>query len=298
MGIGCNLVMVFLTGLLFWEYQFFKKEIVLMQSLQREYHSYVDLFKQATKKKEDTLQVKKVTTSFFPEGARIFSSDEDACAQDSLVLLNRGDKHLKRAALTYYKEQATQLPDTYNSHYERSNSLRAVHELVDKKTISSTKKKRAKPSNKKYSRWTQQVLGKDNGKKFFSWPIAQESFWLSSFFGPRKKPNGSWGFHYGIDMAALKGTPVRAAAPGVVIEARYTSGYGNTIVIMHNNRYKTRYAHLEKITVRQNKAVTKGDVIGTVGATGFTIKSGNDASHLHFEVYDQGKQINPLYLLS
>ena len=131
----------------------------------------------------------------------------------------------------------------------------------------------------------------------FTWPIDRSQFWLSSLFGKRKKPNGSWGFHSGIDMAALKGTPVKAAAGGTVIEARYAQGYGNTVVIKHNNKYKTRYAHLDKIIAKKGQKVSRGQLIGKVGDTGFVRKSGKDASHLHFELYAFGKKINPLYLI-
>lgn len=72
----------------------------------------------------------------------------------------------------------------------------------------------------------------------FEWPIAKNKFWLSSLFGPRKKADGSWGFHYAIDLAAVKGTPVKAALSGLVIEAGYSKkGYGRTIVLKHKNRF-------------------------------------------------------------
>lgn len=131
----------------------------------------------------------------------------------------------------------------------------------------------------------------------FIWPIEKPNFWLSSFFGPRRKPNGTWGFHYGVDMAAQRGTPVYAVDDGVVVQAQYVAGYGNTVVIQHDARYKTRYAHLDRIYVRKDQSVSKRQRIGSVGDTGFTIKSGKDASHLHLEVYDHGKQVNPLNYL-
>lgn len=131
----------------------------------------------------------------------------------------------------------------------------------------------------------------------FKWPIDRSSFWLSSFFGQRKH-NGRWKFHRGIDMAAAKGTPVIAAADGVVVEARYAQGYGKTIVIAHNAKYKTRYAHLNSVLVRVGQKVERAERIGRVGATGFVrSKRGGDASHLHFEVYVFGKQVNPMYFL-
>lgn len=131
----------------------------------------------------------------------------------------------------------------------------------------------------------------------FIWPIKPSNFWLSSLFGPRKKVNGSLGFHYGIDMAAMKGTPVKAAQNGVVIDACYASGYGNTIVIKHDQIFRSRYAHLHTIRVHVGQKVKKGMRIGTVGETGFIRKKGKDGSHLHFEVYENGKKINPLHYL-
>jgi len=132
----------------------------------------------------------------------------------------------------------------------------------------------------------------------FIWPIQQSRFWLSSLFGPRKKRNGSCGFHSGIDMAALKGTPIKAVQAGEVIEARYASGYGNTVVLKHNETYTTRYAHLYTFRVHVGQKIKQGMIIGAVGDTGFIRKKGKDGSHLHFEVCENGKKINPLHCLT
>lgn len=137
----------------------------------------------------------------------------------------------------------------------------------------------------------------DANKKFLC-PIAHKKFWISSLFGLRKNPNGSTRFHYGIDMAACKGTVVCAAADGVVLHARLVAGYGNMIQITHNETYSTRYAHLNTMVVKKGQKVKRGDKIGTVGDTGFTFKKGADASHLHFEVLKLGKQVNPKPLIS
>lgn len=131
----------------------------------------------------------------------------------------------------------------------------------------------------------------------FAWPIDRSKFWLSSLFGPRRKRDGSRGFHHGIDMAAVKGTPVRAARSGTVIEVGYRPGYGNTIVIQHSAGLKTRYAHLHKIYVVKGKKVTSDTIIGAVGETGYIRKRTNDGSHLHFEVYEQGRTVDPLLML-
>ena len=139
------------------------------------------------------------------------------------------------------------------------------------------------------------VVHKKSHKRFV-WPIERSKFWLSSLFGPRKKPKG---FHNGIDMAALKRTPVKAAATGVVDQVYEDPvGYGKTIVIKHDNTYKTRYAHLDSMLVNVGQPVQAGMLIGRVGDTGNVHKQGRDASHLHFEVYELGKRVNPLYFLS
>ncbi len=61
-----------------------------------------------------------------------------------------------------------------------------------------------------------------------------------------RKIKGKWKFHTGLDMAAVKGTPVLAAGAGIVTQALYQPGYGNTLIITHNKKFKTRYAHLAK----------------------------------------------------
>ncbi len=134
----------------------------------------------------------------------------------------------------------------------------------------------------------------------FSWPVDPAQFWVSSPFGPRKKPNGSWALHAGVDLAAVRGTPVRASREGRVVKATYSSGYGNYILIEHSKKYQTRYAHLDKILVRVGQTVCAGDYIGRVGSTGFVRKSrwGSSGSHLHFEVYVYGKAKDPFYFLA
>jgi murein DD-endopeptidase MepM/ murein hydrolase activator NlpD len=66
------------------------------------------------------------------------------------------------------------------------------------------------------------------------------------------------------------------------------NGYGNTIIVDHRNGFQTKYAHLRKITVRSGENVAKGDVIGIMGNTG-----NSDGVHLHFEVFKNGRVVNP-----
>jgi murein DD-endopeptidase MepM/ murein hydrolase activator NlpD len=131
----------------------------------------------------------------------------------------------------------------------------------------------------------------------FMWPVDLDKFWLSSLFGPRKRVDGTWGFHHGIDMAAVKGTIVKVVRAGTVVEASFQTGYGNTVVVQHSDALKTRYAHLHTIRVCVGQKIKQGTIVGTVGETGFIRKKGKDGSHLHFEVYEKGKRVNPLHCL-
>ncbi len=99
-------------------------------------------------------------------------------------------------------------------------------------------------------------------------------------------------FHRGIDLQARKGTPVYAAAPGKVMYARRSRYKGNTILIDHGDGTKTVYMHLQSILVKRGARVGAGQVIARSGATGRVT-----GPHLHFEVWKDGRHINPLNAL-
>jgi murein DD-endopeptidase MepM/ murein hydrolase activator NlpD len=112
---------------------------------------------------------------------------------------------------------------------------------------------------------------------------------LGSPFGPR-----GFRFHAGIDLVAAAGTPVAAAASGIVTYAGYLDGgWGNLVVITHSSGVQTFYAHLSQIGTSVGQRVTAGTPIGRVGATG-------DATgpHLHFEVRVRGAAVDPLPALA
>jgi LysM repeat protein len=95
--------------------------------------------------------------------------------------------------------------------------------------------------------------------------------------------------HYAVDIANKVGTPIYAADAGTVELAGWGSGYGNQIVIDHGGGKKTRYAHLSKFNVKKGDTVSKGQVVGGMGSTGWST-----GSHLHFEVIIGGRKQNPL----
>ena len=94
--------------------------------------------------------------------------------------------------------------------------------------------------------------------------------------------------HSGLDIAAPSGTPIQAAAGGTVSFAGTMGGYGNLVIIDHENGVQTYYGHCSKIYASVGDEVAAGDTIAAVGTTGFS--TGN---HLHFEIRKDGKTINP-----
>jgi murein DD-endopeptidase MepM/ murein hydrolase activator NlpD len=116
------------------------------------------------------------------------------------------------------------------------------------------------------------------------------SGWLSSYFGIRADPfTGKNEHHKGLDFAGKLGSDVVAVASGVVTWAGRRYGYGNLVEINHGNGYSTRYGHNEKITVKVGDAIKKGQVIAKMGSTGRST-----GPHVHFEVLQNGKQLDPM----
>lgn len=113
--------------------------------------------------------------------------------------------------------------------------------------------------------------------------------YVGSGFGWRVDPIvGAGAMHEGIDFAADIGTPVIAAAGGVVVVAETHPQYGNLVEIDHGNDFSTRYAHLSKITVKDGQFIKRGKNIGLSGNTGRST-----GPHLHFEVRYKGVAQNP-----
>lgn len=116
----------------------------------------------------------------------------------------------------------------------------------------------------------------------------------SSGFGFRQDPfTGRQALHTGLDFPAPVGTPIQAAAGGVVIAAEYHPAYGQMVDIDHGNELVTRYAHASKLLVRQGDLVKRGQVIAEVGSTGRST-----GPHLHFEVLVSGVPQNPARFLA
>lgn len=282
--------MMCITGLLFFEYRFFEQQLDHLLELKEDYQEYVTLLKQQLDELETTknsmeFQKKKsghLNIPGFPDDVTVFSSDS-MCQDEQFTVINRDEKYLYDLVCEYVTKNGLKDPffKLYDELSQTSTGLIPYKERSRIVTRMQRYKNRKKGEILDFS---------------IALPLDRSNFWISSFFGPRKKADGSWGFHFGLDMAAIKGTPVYAAAGGKVIEVSNTpKGFGKSIVIMHNKKYKTRYAHLDAMFVRLGQRVACRQLIGRVGNTGLV--RGKNASHLHLEVLVFGKRIDPLNVM-
>lgn len=142
--------------------------------------------------------------------------------------------------------------------------------------------KRKKKAKRQFSQTTPQVD--------FIWPINGR---ISSIFGLRRFFNDQERRpHSGLDIAAVEGTPIKAAASGTVIDAGDFFFSGNMIYLDHGQGIISLYAHLSEIMVKPGDVIKQGDIIGKVGQTGRVT-----GPHLHFAVYSSRTLIDPIFML-
>jgi murein DD-endopeptidase MepM/ murein hydrolase activator NlpD len=124
------------------------------------------------------------------------------------------------------------------------------------------------------------------------WPVIGR---ITSAFGETRFSPSSGGTrpHMGIDIAAPPGTPIAAAADGVVLIAGREAAYGRLVCIDHGHGYTTMYGHLKDIQVKPGDRVHAGQTLGTVGISGNTT-----GPHLHYEVRIHGRPVNPFPYLT
>ena len=109
-------------------------------------------------------------------------------------------------------------------------------------------------------------------------------------FGPRIHPiTHRPSFHNGVDLGAGYGTPIHAAANGLIVHSGWWGAYGQAVIIDHGSGLSTMYGHMSSIAVGDGQTVHRGQIIGYVGSTGWST-----GPHLHFTVFKNGDAVNPL----
>lgn len=185
----------------------------------------------------------------------------------------------KKLALNQSKTVRTQyLADLNASEKTLSDSIDKLQQQADS-LVAQIKAASSSSSNSKYTGGT------------MTWPLPGY-YTITSPFGNRLHPVLKvYKMHTGIDIAGsgCNGKNVVAAADGTVITAGWISGYGNTVIIDHGGGITTLYGHSQKLLVKKGDKVKRGQAIMLVGMTGYAT-----GPHLHFEVRENGKYVNPL----
>ncbi len=127
------------------------------------------------------------------------------------------------------------------------------------------------------------------------WPVKGGRGRVTNRFGPAEHPfTKKWYLHKGTDIAFQRGYPILATANGKVVENKFEPlGFGNYIVIRHKYGFFTKYAHLDRVYVKEGDMVTQGQKIGTLGSTGLST-----GPHVHYEVRIGSQVVDPERYLS
>lgn len=194
---------------------------------------------------------------------------------------------------------------SYDVDFQRQVAASDTFELFYGKSLAGTSKRKvlhyAKLTNdgttKSYFRFTSadgqtdyfDENGRSAARALLKTPISGAR--LTSGFGMRRHPLlGYSKMHEGVDFGAASGTPIHSAGAGVIDIAGRHGGYGNVVVIKHNTKFKTMYAHMSRFAqgIRSGVHVNQGQVIGYVGSTGRST-----GPHLHYEVRMNDRPTNP-----
>lgn len=181
----------------------------------------------------------------------------------------------ERSLLKFTEQTAGELADSARSMWE---------DFTLPATPESARTAHGQPSPPAYARTDSYTPGFP-----LQFPLPGQSR-KTSGYGWRTDPMGGLGddFHIGNDLAAAQGTPVLAAADGVVRMAGSHKSYGNYLRILHADGDETLYAHMQYLFVKAGECVTAGQILGTVGETGNAT-----GPHLHFEILHRGLRYDP-----
>ncbi|MCB5230607.1 MAG: M23 family metallopeptidase [Candidatus Cloacimonas sp.] len=193
-------------------------------------------------------------------------------AQTEEILTLRNQSQILQDVIASYK-----YPEIKNGKYEKERKIR---ELLDS-YLGETNKLDPNPITSIATEELKNELSEYEMKQRFVpdlFPIKTE-YAVSQPFTEQ---------HKGVDIAAPLGTEITAAGAGVVKAIYNDKYYGNAIIIDHFNGYHSFYAHMERVLVKQGFFIDKGEVIGLVGSTGYSVHP-----HLHYEIIEKGVKIDP-----
>jgi murein DD-endopeptidase MepM/ murein hydrolase activator NlpD len=226
-------------------------------------------------------------------------ANEITALKEKLIALNQFEKKIRIIANIEKSDDSENIfgvggsiPEDINAHIplkEKHNSLiREMHDQIEQLNMASTNQEEGFESLLKNLEDQQNLLAATPA-------IRPVRGWITSKFGYRMSPfTGRREFHKGYDIATREGTPILAAADGVITYTGRKGLLGNTIIIDHGHGMVTRYAHCQKFLKKRGDKVKRWEKIATVGNTGRST-----GPHVHYEVHLNGIPVNPeKYLLN
>jgi murein DD-endopeptidase MepM/ murein hydrolase activator NlpD len=205
---------------------------------------------------------------------RLTEDEAREAAQARALYRKKAEYESQQAEFTQLLRKAN--TDRAAAEQQLAELEKASHEISD--MLRRVQSGQEGPSAQYSGRWT----------GWGSSPITS-GYSLTSGFGWRIHPiTGRQSFHDGVDMACGYGTPIHAAASGLVIHAGWYGAYGEALIIDHGSGWGTLYGHCSSIAVSAGQTVSGGQVIGSVGSTGFST-----GPHLHFSVRRNGTPVPP-----
>ena len=183
------------------------------------------------------------------------------------------DAPSNKSATVVIKDRSTATPKQRKSATKQKTHDISLDEIVQKAVTASLNPHEAEPSR-------------------FEPHLPAVGGIITSKVGMRVDPiDGTWRQHNGIDIAIPTGTPIRPVGPGVVVYSGSRSGYGNTVVVEHDNGIITLYAHNSRLLVTQGQMVTEDSALALSGSTGRST-----GPHLHFEAWQAGTNVTMAFL--
>ena len=180
---------------------------------------------------------------------------------------------------------ALSVEDKFDLVYERGGEQRLLFVGIDR--VARADLALLKWTDGRETIWVNADPGATEQSDGMRMPVAGR---ITSQFGSRFHPIlGHKRMHKGVDLGAGTGAPIVAAADGRIASAGWAGGYGRQVAITHSGGIRTTYSHMSRIAARPGQTVRQGQVIGYVGSSGLST-----GPHLHYEVYKDGRPVNPL----
>lgn len=195
---------------------------------------------------------------------------------------------LKKTQESQHKEVAANKALLAKQIQQKESSIKEIRNVIEK----TQKDKKAYLARLEEERKKREIMALpfDQKKGKLLWPATGK---IVSSFGKQKHPVlGTITENSGIEIATTQGAPVRAVSDGMVVTITWLRGFGNTIIVLHDNNYYTVYSHVEDIDVIQDEYVDAGQQLATVSSNGSM-----DGNRLHFELWHEQEKLNPSYWL-